>query len=202
MQTVDLAAEKGDPAYVADSYADDLPYWVKAGGRDQLIVPYMMDCNGMRFAIQAWYRTGDQFESYLKDSFDMLYAEGEAGTPKMFSIGLHCRLLGRPGRLLAPQRAMEHFMKHDGVWFATREQIADHWAMEHPPIAKSLTPSEIDLETFASESGGVFEHSACIAEGAFDPELRPTHENAASIHNVLSRVFRSASDKQRLCLPA
>ncbi len=197
MQTVGLAAEEGDLAYIADSYADDLPYWVKAAGKDQLIVPYTLDCNDMRFAIQAGYTTGDQFESYLKDSFDMLYAEGEAGAPKMLSLGLHCRLIGRPGRAMALKRVLEYFREHDGVWFATREQIADHWAREHPPVA-GLIPSEMDLGTFVSEFGGVFEHSPWIAEGAFDQELGPTHDNAAGIHNALSRVFRSASEEQRL----
>jgi len=194
---VDLAAEEGDFAYIADSYADDLPYWVRAGGKDQLIVPYTMDCNDMRFAIQAGYTNGDQFESYLKDSFDMLYAEGAEGAPKMLSIGLHCRLIGRPGRAMALKRALEHFAKHDGVWFATREQIADHWASLHPP-AEGTAPSEMDRETFVAEFGGMFEHSPWIAEGAFDLELGATHDNAAGIHNALARVFRDASEEQRL----
>ena len=141
MNTVDLAAAEGDFAYLADSYADDLPYWIKAGGKDQLVVPYTMDCNDMRFAIQAGYTNGDQFESYLRDSFDMLYSEGCSGAPKILSIGLHCRLVGRPGRAMALQRALEYFKKHEDVWFATREQIADHWAKEHPPVQRS-TPSE------------------------------------------------------------
>ena len=197
MNTVDLAAEEGDFAYIADSYADDLPYWVKAGGKDQLIVPYTMDCNDMRFAIQAGYTNGDQFESYLKDSFDMLYAEGVAGAPKMLSIGLHCRLIGRPGRAMALKRVLEHFATHEGVWFATREQIADHWASLHPP-AEGIVPSDMDRETFVAEFGGVFEHSPWIAEGAFDLELGATHDNAAGIHNALARVFRNASEEQRL----
>mgnify|MGYP005807756835 FL=1 len=197
MNTVDLAAEEGDFAYIADSYADDLPYWVRAGGKDQLIVPYTMDCNDMRFAIQAGYTNGDQFESYLKDSFNMLYAEGAEGAPKMLSIGLHCRLIGRPGRAMALKRALEHFAKHDGVWFATREQIADHWASLHPP-AEGTAPSEMDRETFVAEFGGMFEHSPWIAEGAFDLELGATHDNAAGIHNALARVFRDASEEQRL----
>ena len=197
MNTVDLAAEEGDLAYIADSYADDLPYWVKAGGKDQLIVPYTMDCNDMRFAIQAGYTNGDQFESYLKDSFDMLYAEGEAGAPKMLSIGLHCRLVGRPGRAMALKRALAHFMKHEGVWFATREQIADHWAKTHPPIHR-LAPSEMDKASFVAEFGGIFEHSPWIAEGAFELELGPTHDTAVGVHNALTRVFRSASESQRL----
>ncbi|UWR30683.1 allantoinase PuuE [Sulfitobacter sp. W002] len=197
MNTVDLAAEEGDFAYIADSYADDLPYWVRAGGKDQLIVPYTMDCNDMRFAIQAGYTNGDQFESYLKDSFDMLYAEGAEGAPKMLSIGLHCRLIGRPGRAMALKRALEHFAKHDGVWFATREQIADHWASLHPP-AEGTAPSDMDRETFVAEFGGMFEHSPWIAEGAFELELGATHDNAAGIHNALARVFRNASEEQRL----
>ena len=197
MNTVDLAAEEGDFAYIADSYADDLPYWVRAGGKNQLIVPYTMDCNDMRFAIQAGYTNGDQFESYLKDSFDMLYAEGAEGAPKMLSIGLHCRLIGRPGRAMALKRALEHFAKHDGVWFATREQIADHWANLHPP-AEGTAPSDMDRETFVAEFGGMFEHSPWIAEGAFDLELGATHDNAAGIHNALARVFRDASEEQRL----
>ena len=197
MNTMDLAAEEGDFAYIADSYADDLPYWINAGGKDQLVVPYTMDCNDMRFAIQAGYSNGDQFESYLKDSFDMLYAEGEAGSPKTLSIGLHCRLIGRPGRAAALKRVIDYFKSHDGVWFATREQIADHWAKEHPPM-QGLKPSDMDKDTFIAEFGGVFEHSPWIAEGAFGLELGPTHDTAAGVHNALARVFRSASEEARL----
>ena len=195
--TVDLAAETGQFAYVADSYADDLPYWVRAGGRDQLIVPYTMDCNDMRFAIQAGFTTGDQFESYLKDSFDTLYAEGEAGAPKMLSIGLHCRLIGRPGRAAALRRAIEHFKSHDGVWFATRLQIAEHWAREHPATTQ-IRPSEMDCDTFVAEFGGIFEHSPWIAKGAHALELGPTHDTATGVHSALARVFRAASQEQRL----
>ena len=197
MNTVDIAAKEGDFAYIADSYADDLPYWVKAGDKQQLIIPYTMDCNDMRFAIQAGYTNGDQFERYLRDSFDMLHKEGESGAPKMMSIGLHCRLAGRPGRAMALKRALEYFMEHDGVWFATREQIADHWAKQHPPT-KGLAPSKMDKKSFVSEFGGVFEHSPWIAEEAFNLERGPTHDNAAGVHNALARVFRSSSEKRRL----
>ena len=195
--TVALAAETGQFAYVADSYADDLPYWIQAGGRDQLIVPYTMDCNDMRFAIQAGYTNGDQFESYLKDSFDYLYEEGRAGAPKMLSIGLHCRLIGRPGRAAALRRAIEHFKSHEGVWFATRLEIAEHWAKENPAMPK-IRPSEMDRETFVAEFGGIFEHSPWIAEGAHALELGPTHDTAQGVHSALARVFRSASEDQRL----
>ncbi|MCT8161610.1 allantoinase PuuE [Pseudoruegeria sp. SHC-113] len=197
MNTVDLAAEEGDLAYVADSYADDLPYWVKAGGKDLLIVPYTLDCNDMRFAIQAGFTAGDQFESYLKDSFDVLYAEGQAGAPKMLSIGLHCRLIGRPGRAAALKRALDYMAGHEGVWFATREQIADHWAITHPPVATER-PSEMDKATFVEAFGGIFEHSPWIAEAAHDLELGPAHDSALGVHSALARVFRTASEEARL----
>jgi OHCU decarboxylase len=195
--TVRLAAETGQFSYVADSYADDLPYWMRFGSNDQLIVPYTMDCNDMRFGIQAGFTNGDQFESYLKDSFDYLYEEGEAGMPKILSIGLHCRIAGRPGRAAALRRAIAHFRAHDGVWFATREQIADHWAKTHPPV-NTPRPSAVQRDAFVAEFGGIFEHSPWIAEGAHDLELGPTHDTAIGVHSALVRVFRSATDDQRL----
>ncbi|WP_417603866.1 allantoinase PuuE [Primorskyibacter flagellatus] len=195
--TVRLAAEVGQFAYVADSYADDLPYWMQFDGRDQLIVPYTMDCNDMRFAIQAGFTSGDQFETYLKDSFDVLYEEGCAGAPKMLSIGLHCRLIGRPGRAAALRRALEHFKSHEGVWFATRLEIAEHWAKENPPMHRTR-PSDMDRETFVAEFGGIFEHSPWIAEGAYELEFGQTHDTAAGVHQLLARVFRSAPEDKRL----
>ena len=195
--TVRLTAETGQFAYVADSYADDLPYWSKEGGVDQLIVPYTMDCNDMRFGIQAGFTNGDQFESYLKDSFDFLYEEGEAGVPKMLSIGLHCRIMGRPGRAAALRRVIEYMKSHKDVWFATRLEIAQHWAKENPAMT-TAPASQMTREKFVSEFGGIFEHSAWIAEGAFDLELGPTHDNAQGVHQALARVFRSATEEQRL----
>ena len=195
--TVRLAAETGQFAYVADSYADDLPYWMRVGRKDQLLVPYTMDCNDMRFAIQAGFTNGDQFERHLKDSFDYLYEEGEAGQPKMLSIGLHCRLIGRPGRAAALRRAIEHFQSHEGVWFATRLEIAEHWAQENPPMSLNR-PSEMDRDTFVAEFGGIFEHSPWIADGAFDLELGPTHDTAQGVHQMLARIFRSADADKRL----
>ena len=195
--TVRLVAETGQFAYVADSYADDLPYWMQFGRTDQLIVPYTMDCNDMRFAIQAGFTNGDQFESYLRDSFDVLYAEGFAGAPKMLSIGLHCRLMGRPGRAAALARVIDYIKSHDDVWFATRLDIAQHWTQEHPPTAR-VRPSEMDRATFVSAFGGIFEHSPWIAEGAYALELGPTHDTAQGVHSALARVFRTASADQRL----
>ena len=142
--TVRLAAETGQFDYVADSYADDLPYWMAFDGTDQLIVPYTMDCNDMRFGIQAGFTNGDQFESYLKDSFDVLYEEGAAGAPKMLSIGTALSADGGArGELQPCVVVIEHFKAHDGVWFATRLQIAQHWAQQHPARAM-VPPSQMD----------------------------------------------------------
>jgi OHCU decarboxylase len=197
MNTVRLVAETGQLAYVADEYADDLPYWRRFGDRDQLIVPYTLDVNDMRFAIQAGFTEGAQFERYIRDSFDCLYAEGVGGRPAMLSIGLHCRLAGRPGRAQALKRAMDYMAGHDGVWFATRAQIAEHWAATHPPVARQR-PSEMDLADFVAEFGGIFEHSPWIAERAHALELGPMHDTALGVHSALVRVFRSATEPERL----
>ena len=196
MNTVRLAAEEGGFAYVADSYADDLPYWMKLGDRDQLIVPYTLDANDMRFATPQGFNSGDQFERYLTDSFDTLYAEGEAGRPAMLSIGLHCRLVGRPGRAAALGRALAHMRARDGVWFATRLEIAEHWAATHPPVWRDR-PSAMDRDGFVDAFGGIFEHSPWIAEGAHALELGPTHDTATGVHSALCRVFRSAPEDRR-----
>ena len=151
----------------------------------------------MRFAIPAGFTNGEQFEAALKDAFDVLYAEGKAGAPKMMSIGLHCRLIGRPSRAAALRRVIEYFQSHEQVWFATRLQIAEHWTGQHPPSTKP-GPSEMALNEFIAEFGGVFEHSSWIAERAYALELGPTHDTVAGIHSALVRVFRSASEKERL----
>ena len=192
MNTVRLAAEHGF-AYVADSYADDLPYWHDG----QLIVPYTLDANDMRFATAQGFNSGDQFFSYLRDSFDCLYEEGG----RMMSVGLHCRLAGRPGRAMALKRFLNHVREHESVWFATRLQIADHWAREHPqnvgPKRRQL-PSELPLVAFVERFGEIFESSPWIAERAHALELGPAHDCAAGLHNAMVRVFRSASRAERL----
>ena len=131
--TLALVAEAGGFLYQADSYADDLPYWVNVAGRRQLIVPYTLDANDMRFAIQAGFTAGDQFFAYLKDSFDVLYEEGCRGAPKMLSIGLHCRLAGRPGRAAALARFLDYVQGHEQVWVCRRIDIARHWHEHHAP---------------------------------------------------------------------
>ncbi|WP_127557253.1 allantoinase PuuE [Nioella ostreopsis] len=196
VNTVALAAEAGMD-YISDTYADDLPYWVKIADRDQLIIPYTLDCNDMRFATPQGFNSGDQFFAYLKDSFDALYAEGEAGQAKMLSIGLHCRLIGRPGRVMALKRFLDYAAGHEGVWFPRRIDIADHWAREHPPVERPL-PSQMSCEDFVVAYGGIFEHSPWIAERAWGLELGPAHDCAAGVHNALSRAFRTASEEERL----
>jgi len=126
-----LVAEEGGFLYDADSYADELPYWETVAGRPQLIVPYTLDANDMRFATSQGFNAGDQFYAYLKDSFDVLYAEGES-SPRMMSVGLHCRLVGRPGRAAALARFLDYARRHPAVWFCRRIDIARHWRAEHP----------------------------------------------------------------------
>ena len=126
-----LVAEEGGFLYNADDYSDDLPFWSTLQDKPQLMVPYTLDANDMRFATLQGFNSGDQFFSYLRDSFDVLYAEGER-TPRMMSIGLHGRLIGRPGRLRALERFIEHAAGHDKVWFCRRIDIARHWREHHP----------------------------------------------------------------------
>ncbi|MGN6549960.1 MAG: allantoinase PuuE [Pararhizobium sp.] len=133
--TLKLVMEEGGFLYSADSYADELPYWVKGPKGPHLIVPYTLDANDMRFATAQGFNCGDQFFTYLKDSFDMLYAEGVAGSPKMMSIGLHCRLVCRPGRAVALARFLDYVRGHDKVWVARRIDIARHWREHHRPAA-------------------------------------------------------------------
>lgn len=133
--TLKLVMEEGGFLYSADSYADELPYWVKGPKGPHLIVPYTLDANDMRFATAQGFNCGDQFFTYLKDTFDMLYAEGVAGSPKMMSIGLHCRLVGRPGRAVALARFLDYVRGHDKVWVARRVDIARHWHEHHRPAA-------------------------------------------------------------------
>jgi putative urate catabolism protein len=127
-----LVVEHGGFAYDADDYGDDLPFWTREHGAPHLIVPYTLDANDMRFATPQGFNTSEHFFSYLKDTFDVLYAEGETA-PKMMSIGLHCRLAGRPGRFAAIERFLAYAIKHEDVWFARRVEIAAHWRKTHAP---------------------------------------------------------------------
>ena len=129
--TLALVAERDDLVYCADSYADDLPYYDTHYSKPLLMVPYTLDTNDMRFATPQGFNTGQHFYEYLKDAFDTLYAEGEFA-PKMLSIGLHCRIIGRPGRIGGLERFIEYISQHKEVWVCTREDIAKHWLATHP----------------------------------------------------------------------
>jgi allantoinase len=130
--TRELVVEHGGFVYDSDSYADDLPYWIRVGGKEHLVVPYTLDTNDMRFASPAGFSNGDEFFAHLRDAFDVLYREGTDGSPKMLSVGLHCRLAGRPARTAALERFCDHVQAHDGLWIARRIEIAEHWRTVHP----------------------------------------------------------------------
>jgi putative urate catabolism protein len=131
-----LVVEDGGFEYDADDYSDDLPWYDARYGKPQLVVPYTLDANDMRFLAVQGFNSGEQFYAYLKDSFDALYAEGR-DTPRMMSVGLHCRIAGKPGRIVALERFLKYVSKIPGVWFARRIEIARHWARRHPPPGRA-----------------------------------------------------------------
>lgn len=199
--TVALTQEMGCFDYVSDSYADDLPYWRAPMGdaqAPQLIIPYTLDTNDMRFAAVQGFNSGDQFFTYLKDSFDALYAEGEAGAPKMLNIGLHCRLIGRPGRIMALRRFLDYIQSKPDVWVARRIDIARHWMEHHPYAALIFDVVKMSRKAFVDQFGGVFEHSPWIAERAFEAEMGPAHNCATGVHAALAAQFRKARESERL----
>ncbi len=195
MNTARLVAETGVFDYISDAYDDDLPHWRRIGDRDQLIIPYTLEANDMRFAASPGWVTGQDFGRYLIDAFDTLYAEGEAGLPAMMSVGLHCRLIGRPGKIAGLRRFLDHVAAHDGVWCPTRLEIARHWAETHPPV-QAVRPSAMTRDRFVARFGLLF--APWAAERAFDLELGPAHDTPAGVHNALARMFRSASRDERL----
>lgn len=201
--SVRLAAAEGGFDWISDTYDDELPYWLDHDGHGnaippQLVIPYTLDANDMRFATAQGFNSGDQFYAYLKDSFDTLYRDGAAGRPRMMSIGLHCRLVGRPGRAEALRRFIDYVKSHDKVWLARRMDIAQHWRENHPYQPQALRPSRMARDEFVQRFGGIFEHSPWIAERAFELELGPAHDSAGGLHNALCRAFRSASETERL----
>jgi allantoinase len=127
-----LVVEHGGFLYDSDDYSDDLPFWTRVDGAAHLVVPYSLDVNDMRFVGAPGFAHGGDFFAYARDTFDQLYEEG-AELPRMMSVGLHCRLAGRPGRARAAARLLDHMAAHSGVWFARRVDIARHWAKHHPP---------------------------------------------------------------------
>ena len=131
--TLDLVMEEGGFLYCSDTYSDDLPYWEKRGKKKQLMIPYTLDNNDMRFLTSQGFNYGDQFFNYLKDSFDALYEEGKEN-PKMMSIGLHCRIIGKPGRIQSLKKFLDYVNNFDKVWICKREDIAKHWIKNHSNI--------------------------------------------------------------------
>ncbi|MGH1464977.1 MAG: allantoinase PuuE [Cognatishimia sp.] len=195
--TMRLIAENGGFDYVSDAYDDDLPYWRTYGDHDQLVIPYSLETNDMRFASAPGWVTGQDFYTYLKDSFDELYQEGRAGFAKMMTVGLHCRLVGRPGKIAGLRQFLNYIQEFEGVWTPRRIDIATHWAQIHTP-KPTTRPSQMSRREFVAQFGGVFEHSEWIADAAFDLELGPAHDTAIGMHSALSRIFRSATQARRL----
>lgn len=198
MNTVPLGCEEGGFEYLADTYADELPFWYLHNGKPQLMMPYTLDANDMRFA-NGGFTNGEEFFLYLRDAFDHLYREGSEGAPKMLSIGLHCRLAGRPARAEAVRRFIEYAQSHDGVWFATRLDIARHWKRVHPYQDRSQ-PSHMQRDAFVQKFGGIYEHSPFIAERVWDGEMGTAHDSAAGLAGRMAQVFRAASDEERLAV--
>ena len=199
VNTARLTAAEGFD-YISDTYDDDLPYWLDHDGhgrpmKPQLVVPYTLDANDMRFSTPQGFNSGDQFYAYLRDAFDALYAEGAAGRPAMLSLGLHCRLVGRPGRVLALKRFFEHIRKHEQVWIATRAQIARHWRETHPYQTPHLRPSRMDRSEFIAWFGGLF-GAPWVAERAFALELGPAHDSPVGLLNAFMRVLRAAPEAE------
>ncbi|WP_018261012.1 allantoinase PuuE [Methylobacterium sp. WSM2598] len=192
--TLRLVQEEGGFLYGADSYADDLPYWVSGPRGPFLIVPYTLDANDMRFATPQGFNSGDQFFTYLKDTFDLLYAEGERA-PKMMSVGLHCRLVGRPGRAAALARFLDYVAGHADVWVATRLDIARHWIRRHAP--GDLAPSTMSPALFLEHFGDLFEHSPWVAERTLAGGIGPEQDSAEGLHAAMVAAMRAA-DPERL----
>jgi OHCU decarboxylase len=160
-------------------------------------VPYTLDANDMRFATPQGFNSGDQFFAYLKDSFDTLYAEGET-SPKMMSVGLHCRLAGRPGRAAALARFLDYIGSHENVWVARRIDIAHHWIRHHHPA--DLKPSRMDRMIFVELFGDIFEHSPWIAERTYDAGLTTGQDTTEGLHAAMVNALSEATREQKLAL--
>jgi len=196
--TLGIVMEDEGFLYSADSYADELPYWLDGPRGPQLIVPYTLDANDMRFAASPGFNGGDQFFAYLKDSFDVLYGEG-ADRPRMLSVGLHCRLAGRPGRAAALARFLDYVLGHDRVWIATRLDIARHWIGVNPP-AGGYRPSHMPRALFLERFGDIFERTPQIAERAHRAGLTVAHDNAEGLHRALIAAMRAMTREEKRAL--
>ena len=197
INTVELVAAQGGFAYISDAYNDDLPYWLEQDQGNQLIIPYTLDTNDMRFATAQGFNSGSQFFDYLKDTFDTLYAEGQEGQSKMMNIGLHCRLTGRPGRAAALQRFIDYIRRHEKVWYARRIDIARHWYIYHPPLPQVMDVYTMDRHTFVQTFGQVFGSNPWIAERTYDHELSPALRSLEGLYRALVFQFRTAAPAER-----
>ncbi|MBV1704381.1 MAG: allantoinase PuuE [Hyphomicrobiales bacterium] len=198
MNTLRIGMEEQGFLYLSDSYADDLPYWLEGERGPQLIVPYTLDANDMRFATPQGFNSGDQFFSYLKDSFDVLYAEG-ADRPKMMSVGLHCRLAGRPGRAAAVARFVDYVKAHDAAWIATRIDIARHWIRRHPP-AGGYGPSHMPRALFVELYGDVYEHTPAVAEAAHRVGLGTECDRVDGLAAAMAKAAATLTTDAKLAL--
>src|SRR5271165_1262186 len=198
INTIRLGMEEGGFLYCADSYADDLPYWLEGPRGPQLMTPYTLDSNDMRFATPQGFNSGDQFYTYLKDSFDTLYAEGDVA-PKMLSVGLHCRLVGRPGRAASLARFIDYVLNHDRVWTPTRLEIARHWISRHPPLG-GWKPSRLTRALFIERFGDVYEHSPWVAAQAYDNGLPSEADTAAGLAKAMAGAAAEGTDEQKRAL--
>ena len=198
-QTLRLTQEEGGFLYSADSYADELPYYIegpngRGGNGPFLIVPYTLDVNDMRFATPQGFNSGDQFFTYLKDSFDYLYEEGR-DSPKMLSIGLHCRLVGRPGRAAALTRFLDYVQSFDDVWVTTRLDIARHWIQNHPPLG-GWKPSLLSKPVFVELFSDICFGAGRLAEMVWEDGLTDAHNDAKGLYNAIMQQIEGTKDPQ------
>ena len=198
--TVKIASDFGNFDYLSDSYCDDLPYWVKFKKKNHLMIPYTLDANDMRFSTSQGFNSGTQFFDYLRDTFDCLHSEGLDGAPKMMSIGLHCRLVGRPGRAAALEKFLDYVCKFPDTWIAKRVEIAHHWRKNHAPNSPKISPYDMTKRQFLKSFGNVFENSEWIAERTFKFEISPAMDSAQSLYAALRYQFRKASRKEKLAV--
>ncbi len=196
--TVQIATDFGDFDYLSDAYDDDLPYWFKSKNKNQLIIPYTLDANDMRFATTQGFNSGTQFFEYLKDTFDCLRSEGLSGEPKMMSIGLHCRLVGRPGRAAALEKFLDYIGSFPDVWIAKRIEIANHWREKHAANSPKICPYDMTRSEFLKSFGNIFENSEWIAERAFNFEVSPAMNSTHSLFAALRYQFRKASRREKM----
>ena len=200
INTINIGCELENFLYLSDSYADDLPYYIQGPKGPQLIIPYTLDTNDMRFATAQGFNSGDQFYNYLKDAFDVLYAEGDT-SPKMLSIGLHCRLVGRPGRAASLARFLDYVKSHENVWVPTRLDIARHWIATHSPPG-GWKPTALTRTLFVERFEGIYEHSRWVAERAYDSGLTPAANTAEGLARAMAAVVVSATPEQKRALIA